>query len=137
MSTRYLSIVAVGSILDVGVDGNDRQMFSINFEIEADGWADTLLGEISTRLIDQGACAALGTDIFWGSDADIPSGAGPFVHLLRTGGLAPRSAHGPTSNHERPGLQASIRAADYLDAEARAQAVRDALHDLYNVTLAA
>ena len=94
----------------------------------------TFLDEIAARLTAQGL-GAVGTAIFLSSKAVIPTGAGPYISIVQTGGTAPiytQNANAPVS--QRPGAQVLVRAASYPAAEATARLAYIAL-TLRNTTL--
>lgn len=95
-----------------------------------------LLDEIAARLTAQGV-GAVNSVIFMGSRAVLPSGDGPYVSLIETGGLDPAHTQNGTAT-ERPTVQITTRAKDYPTARTKALAVYNALggaNGLSNVTL--
>lgn len=76
----------------------------------------------------------VGTSIFYSTRAKIPSGAGPYVSLIETGGLIAERVHNrpdrPAYTH--PGLQIIVRAMDYIVARNRAMQVRNLLASVKN-----
>ena len=94
------------------------------------------LDEIAARLVAQGV-GVLGTDIFLGSKAAIPSGEGPYISLTETGGTGSRRTHNGIPVGQ-PTAQILVRAMKYNVARTKLKAVWDALggdKGLHNVTL--
>jgi len=135
MSTRYLEILALQRPFPFNTDANNRIMFSVNFEALAaapsDDWEQELV-----KLLTTAGLATFGTDTFIGPGSDPPSGAGPYITIIDTGGRAPDETHNG-SIYERLSAQIVIRAVDYQVARTRALAVWRELHGQRNVTVAA
>lgn len=94
------------------------------------------LEEIAARLVAQGV-GILGTDIFLGSKAVIPPGAGPYISIKETGGTGSRRTHNGTAVAQ-PSAQILARATSYSVARAKLKLAFDALggdKGLHNVTL--
>jgi hypothetical protein len=137
MSSRYLSIFARQSPFPFNVDANNRTMFSTNFDAVVDAPSDQVEQEIAKLILTAGLATALGTDLFIGPAAVIPStGPGPFTLVLLTGGLPPIDTHGIHS-FERPSFQVVVRGLNYIITRNRALAIWRALHRKVNVTVAA
>lgn len=96
-----------------------------------------VLDEIAARLVEKGV-GVVGTSIFKGSNAPIPSGAGPYLSLVETGGSGSARTHTDTAT-ERPTVQLMVRAKDDINnARAMLKAAYDALggaNGLYNIEL--
>lgn len=62
-------------------------------------------------------------NIFFSSNAKIPSGPGPYTSFIPTGGLLPLRVHNRKTvpSYERPGAQIVVRATDFLVAMAKAE----------------
>jgi hypothetical protein len=91
--------------------------------------------ELLAKLVAAGVGAA-GTSLFVSSRAAIPTGTGPYLSVIETGGLAP--ARMQNSVTQRPGAQLIGRAKDYVDARTIVVAAYNALGGatgLHNVTL--
>lgn len=75
-----------------------------------------------------------GTTLFKGPKAQIPNGAGPYVSLIRTGGLGSEGTHNSIEEpaYERPTAQVIARATDYDIAEAMAQSLYDLMWPIQN-----
>jgi hypothetical protein len=94
-----------------------------------------LLGDLATRLASAGV-GVIGTSIFMSSKAAIPSGAGPYLTLIETGGSGPTRVHNQTAAlTQRPTVQIMVRASTYPTARATAQLAYLALDGIYNTTL--
>lgn len=92
--------------------------------------------EIRDRLVTQGM-GVYGTNIFIGSKAVIPSGNGPYLTLVETGGSGSAKTQNSTAT-ERPTLQIVARASTSAAARtmlAAAYAALGGANGLYNVTL--
>jgi hypothetical protein len=94
------------------------------------------LDEIANRLVAQGA-GTVSADIFKGSKAVIPSGDGPYLSVIETGGTRRLASHNGTAV-TRPSAQLLCRAKSYQAARARLSLAFAALggaEGLHNVTL--
>lgn len=100
------------------------------------------LDDIATRLTSAGI-GVLGTSMFLSSAAKIPSGAGPYITLTETGGIAIggfRGEGGRIHNKTgpatvRPGCQVLVRASTYSAARAKAAAAHTALDGVWNTQI--
>ena len=93
------------------------------------------LDEIAARLVAQGV-GTVGSNIFLGSKAVIPVGAGPYLTLTETGGSAPTRVHNEAPAHtQRPTAQIAVRAQSYLTARTMAKAAYLALDGVFNTTI--
>lgn len=94
-----------------------------------------LLDEIAARLVSQ-SVGVIGTSIFLGSKAIIPSGDGPYISLIETGGSGPTRIHNQsTPNTQRPTVQVVVRAKSYLTARTKSKAAYLALDGIFNTDL--
>lgn len=91
-----------------------------------------LLDDLAAKLVAEGVVTA--TSIFTGANAAIPTGNGPYVTLIETGGLAPMRGQNNTPIR-RPGVQVTCRAADYKVARAMAETAYAALDGKFNISL--
>ncbi len=95
----------------------------------------SLLDDLAARLVAQGV-GTLGTNIFIASKAVIPTGAGPYLSLGGTGGVAPtRIQNKTTPNTRRPTVQVLVRASTTQAAMTMAEAAYAALDGVFNTTL--
>ncbi|MCR4301792.1 MAG: minor capsid protein [Sulfuricaulis sp.] len=100
------------------------------------------LDEVAAKLVADGV-GALGTSIFMSTKAVIPTGAGPYLTLVETGGAGPggfRGTGGRTQNvagvaTQHPGAQVACRASSYPAARAMAKAAYLSLDGIWNTTL--
>jgi hypothetical protein len=93
------------------------------------------LDDIAARLVAAGV-GTKGSNIFLGSNAVIPDGAGPFLTVTETGGMAPtRIQNKASAATQRPTAQVAVRAATYPPARTMATAAYAALDGIYNTTL--
>lgn len=93
------------------------------------------LDEIMARLVAQGV-GVKGSNIFLGSGAEIPTGDGPYLSIIETGGSAPTRVHNAAGAHtQRPTAQLTSRAKSYNSARNMAKAAYDALDGVFNTTL--
>jgi hypothetical protein len=136
--TRYLEILAVQRPLDVGPDQNARSCFSCNFTATAAAPVTAFEHEVAKLLSDAGL-GTLGTDLFVGSAAVPPTGTGPYVQIINTGGAPPAETH-DDKRYERLAFQIFVRAggsSGYTTARTRALAIWRELDGTRDVTVAA
>jgi hypothetical protein len=133
--TKYLEILAVQRPFSVGVDEQDRTMFSANYEALAKAPVNQWEEEI-VKILSTAGLATLGTDTFVGQAAAVPTGNGPFLLVLDSGGTTPLETHG-SSVYERLSAQLVVRAKSYAVARTRALACWRALHGVRNQTVTA
>lgn len=92
--------------------------------------------EIRDRLVAMGV-GTFGTNIFIGAKASIPSGSGPYLSILETGGSGAARTQNDTAT-ERPTAQILVRGMTEPLAKNMIKAAYDALggaNGLFNVTL--
>lgn len=135
--SRYLSIEAVQRPFAIGLDDLQRVMFSVNFQAIAaapvNQWEEEII-----KILNTAGLATSGTDTFIGPAVALPTGNGPYITVLDSGGTAPIQAHGATGSlYERLSAQVVVRAKSYTVARTRALAVWRALHGVRNLTVAA
>jgi hypothetical protein len=95
-----------------------------------------LLDEIAARLVAQNV-GTIGGDIFLGSKAVVPTGDGPYLSLLETGGSGSLRSHNGTAV-QRPTVHILCRAKSYSTARTKLKLAFDALggdKGLHNITL--
>jgi hypothetical protein len=93
------------------------------------------LDEIKDRLVALGV-GTYGSNIFLGSKAIIPTGVGPYLSVIETGGSAPTRIHNvPGAHTQRPTAQVLVRGSNYLTARTMAKAAYAALDGIFNTTL--
>lgn len=95
----------------------------------------SFLDEIAARLVAQGV-GVINTSIFTGGFASVPSGPGPFISIIETGGFGPtRIQNIPGAATQRPSAQVVVRAADYPTARAKAKLAYLALDGVFNTSV--
>jgi hypothetical protein len=93
------------------------------------------LDEIAARLVAQGV-GTIGSNIFLGSKAVIPTGVGPYLSLIETGGSSPLRIQNVAAAHvQMPTAQVAVRAQSYLLARTMIKAAYLALDGVYNTSL--
>jgi hypothetical protein len=96
----------------------------------------SVLDEIVGRLVSEGV-GLVDQTIFKSTAANLPRGAGPYLSVIETGGMASAKTHNDTAT-ARPTLQLKARASGAVAARAMLKAAYDALggeNGLYNITL--
>lgn len=139
MPTRYLEIVSVQRPFVFLVDDNNRSVFSVNFDAMAAAPVDKWEEELIKVLSDAGLATLWdGTsgDTFIGPAMVIPSGAGPFILIVDTGGTSPLETH-DGQEYERLSAQITVRAVSYETARTRALAIWRELDGVRETTVAA
>lgn len=112
MTTYYREINPVGDAeQDIGHDEAGRQMLVFNIDVVCRPTGE-FVEEIARILVD-GGVGTLATDIFLTSEADIPSGTGPYLSIVDTGGSEPERTHNTISPpaYERRSASITTRAA--------------------------
>lgn len=135
MTAVYRSIDIVSEPFDSGLDSENRAKVSFNFSAVKQP-SDVFIEEIVGLFVTAGV-GTYGTDIFAGSKANIPSGAGPFLSMIETGGVAPERTQneiGPPA-YQRPSAQITVRATKYSEARAMARAAYNALVGVRNANV--
>lgn len=129
----YLSITAAQPPFDIGVDAANRQLFSCNFYAQTAG--DSSLLEDMVGLLAAASLGTPGADLFIGGAALVlPTGNGPYVQLLETGGF-PTSLTHDGDRYPRRSFQVITRGASYRTTQARAVACWQALDGRFNLTV--
>lgn len=134
----YQEILAVQSPFDIGSDENKRKMFSVNFDVMATAPVTDFEREMG-KLINDASLGTFGTDMFIGTEAILPTGDGPFVLIINTGGEAPESTQNAAAGHtyELLSFQIVTSARGYDAAKTRALAVWRTLDGVRNTTVTA
>ena len=88
-------------------------------------------------LIEGAGLGTLGTDLFFGSNADIPTGSGPYTQIIITGGTTGIRIHNKVDGDDisRPGFQVVVKANSYRTAETRALALYRLIAAVRNATI--
>ncbi len=134
----YQEIIAMQSPIDIGSDENKRKMFSVNFEAMATEPVTDFEREIG-KLINDASLGTFAVDMFIGREAILPTGNGPFVSIINTGGSEPESTHNKAAGHtyEHLSVQIVTRARGYDAAKTRALAIWRTLDGVRNTTVVA
>ncbi len=139
----YQEILAMQSPMDIGSDENKRKRFSVNFEVMATEPVTDFEREIGKLINDAGfgtfTVGAVIGDMFIGTEAILPTGNGPFVSIINTGGSEPESTHNKAAGHtyEHLSVQIVVRARGYDAAKVRALAIWRTLDGVRNTTAVA
>lgn len=130
--TRYLEIISTDRPGDVGRDENERAMFSVNFTALAVAPVGDWPREVHSLLKTAGLASDSDTKI--GRSTAAPTGDGPYVHIVDTGGISPDELHGGEL-YERLSCQVVVRGVSYDTAEARILAIWRELDGQRDVTV--
>lgn len=133
--SRYLEILSVGAPEQFNVDENDRAMYSINFEAKAAAPVDAFEEEMA-KIISDAGLGTLNVDMFLGRKREVPTGDGPYVQVIDTGGAPPMETRN-ADMYERKTCQIVVRAKVTKDARTRANAVWRAIDPTRNTTVTA
>lgn len=134
MSTIYVqSIIARQSPFPIGLDESEREVFSVNFDARAETptrqWE-----EVITKILTDASLVTVDANYFIGSGRDIPSGDGPYITLLSTGGITPLETHNGDQT-DRPSFQILVTARDYRTCRDKINAIWAELHGKRNVNV--
>lgn len=132
-TTRILSLVAVQRPFEFDTDENDRHLYSMNLRAHTDGRGADFEGALAELVEDTGQLT-IGTDLFIGPKATVPTGDGPYAIALATGGLEPAQTHGG-EDYDYPTGQIIFIGRSHAATLALAEAVYAALDGLYDLTL--
>lgn len=137
-STRFNWILARHRPFPIGTDDSNRVMFTGNYDARAyrpDDTSQAIVWEESiASLLTAASLGTLGTSIFIGPAAVIPTSIGPYISIISAGGFSPLATH-DNSEAERVSCQILVRATQYTVAESRALAVYRTLRNLHEVTV--
>ncbi len=93
------------------------------------------LDDVVTALVAANV-GVFGVNLFASSAATIPTGDGPYITVVETGGTAPTRKQNQTSAAtQRPTAQILCRAKTYAAARAKAWAAYQALDGTFNIVL--
>ena len=131
----YLWITAVNEPAVIGVDDNQRSMFSMNFGACAREPVVRFEEEIAAVLAGAGYFS-LGTTGFIGPNSTIPPdlGGGPFVTIINTGGTSPNETH-DNGKCRVMSCQLVVRGLNSVTTRGRALAVWHALDGIRNTNI--
>ena len=121
--TCYLEVLATQRPFPISVDDNERSMFSVNFTAESNGFAADWERDVIRMLLAGGVTLAYTfpdgdrrvDDTFIGPAAFIPTGDGPYVSIIDTGGSDPIETHN-NDIREQLSVQILVRGKAYFDA---------------------
>ena len=131
--TTYIEIIANQRPFSVGLDGNGRTVISCNFRARVAGDVQTLeedIGAIITSLVG----GTPNVNLFFGPQANIPPGDGPYTMVVDTGGREVIETQ-QSDRYERPTVQILVHAKSSSVARTRALAIYDALDGKRNVSI--
>lgn len=139
--SRWLAVEVLSDVSDIGLDADDRQKFSFNIMVTCVNPTE-FEDEIGRVLIAAGATTSFGTDMFAMSKANVPTGNGPYVSIVATGGPSPLRTHNADRDAGAPAyrmLTAQIvaRAKNSKTARAKAHSCFNALFAIVNQTITA
>lgn len=138
--SRYRSIQAVQRPFPFAIDENDRVMYSCNFDAVADSlvttWEEDILSILHTAnlatLYDETNNTG---DTLIGAKRDVPTGPGPYITLIDTGGLSPENTISGDAKYDRLSIQIITRASSLVAARTRALSIYAVLDGLVNFTV--
>lgn len=131
----YIEVIAVQRPHPVSLDAENRVLFSVNFDALALAPVGDWEGDIADYLHAQvPSLATRNVDTFTGPGVKMPTGVGPYINIIDSGGNASVFTHDGVK-YERLSAQIVVRATEYTIARARALAVWRALDGLRNVTM--
>jgi hypothetical protein len=134
MPTKYLHNMVLSQPRDAGLDGKQRQVFS--FTVLFTKHASGTFAEEVVALLKNAGVAEPNVDLFMGSKAAVPIDAGPYVHLMESGGTSNERVHNAGNpGYERPGLIVRVYADDYLVCRDKAKQAFDTLVPVSNQTV--
>lgn len=132
--TRYLSILSIQRPFPIGVDLNNRNEFSCNYLMVAAATVSDFEGEISKYISDNGLGNT--SSILIGRKVSTPTGDGPFIRLIDTGGISPLETHN-RDKYERLSMQIVVIAASYVTGRELALSIWRLLDGKFNLILSA
>ena len=133
--SRYLELLSVQRPFSIGVDDVNRAMYSCNFVAVAAQPVAKFEEEVGRLVFDAGL-GTFGTNMFIGPPSSVPSGEGPFIHIIDTGGTSPLETHNG-DKYERMSCQIVVRGTNRQTARTRALAIWRALDGQRNITVVA
>lgn len=136
----YLQILANQEPFPIGsTDADKRARISCNYACMVDGEHNVEI-DIKDLLVNRGlgvfATSGVVTpnSIFIGHKATIPTGDGPYILILATGGLGQLETHNYTKQ-TRPWVQIIVYATNYQLGMQKALAIKSAIGSLRNVRI--
>lgn len=122
--TRYLECLSNQRPFPFDVDDNNRTLYSCNYRFTAAAPVSDFEGEIVKLLVDAGLSTgiSIGGNTLVGRSGTTPTGDGPFIRLIDTGGIPPLEAH-DNSKRERLSMQIVVTAKSHKVARDRSLAI--------------
>jgi len=133
-STRYIEILADQSPISYGSDENKRALYSLNFRARVGAEAVEIAEDMIKILQDKGEVMTPRTISFIGANAILPTGDGPYVQIIVSGGIGPDRWH-DGGVIARPSIQMVVRAKDLTVARAKAHSIWSNLDGTRDVTV--
>ncbi len=133
---RYLEILSIQSPFPIGVDANDRILYSVNFRATVAAPTARFEEEIARILIDANLILGTTADTYYGPGAITATGPGPFVSFTDTGGMSPLENH-DGGKYERRSIQIVVRGKHRGTTLAKANAIWRELDGKRNIEVAA
>jgi hypothetical protein len=131
---KWLDVVLFQEPFPIGADASGRARLAFNILVTKTV-SDTFAEEIVSILTAAGV-GTYGTNIFIGDVVDIPTGDGPYLSVMETGGLSGLRIHEQTRPaYSRPGAQLIVRATTYDAARTMARAAHNALAAVSNAVV--
>jgi hypothetical protein len=129
----YVEILVANGPTEFGADERDRRLLSVNIVARARGPIADWTGDIM-KILDAAGVATPGTDC-WTGGPKVPDGNGPYISVINSGGFGSDFCQ-QDEELENLSAQVIIRAASPEVARVRATAVKDALKNIRNATIA-
>lgn len=131
----YLEILIAQNAFPFAEDENERIMFSFNLTATARAPVDQFEEELA-KLINNAGLGTRNVDVFIGPKANIPTGDGPYITIIDTGGLDPLETHNDDL-YDRMSAQIVTRGKSYTTTRTRAKSIQRVLDGVRNTTVAA
>ena len=137
----WREVEILSDVSDIGLDTDDRQKFGFNIMVTCRNPTE-FEDEIGKVLTLAGATTGFGTDMYAMSKSNVPTGDGPYVSIVATGGPSPERTHNADREEGKPAFrlltaQIVARAKNSKTARAKAHACFDALYAIVNQTITA
>lgn len=123
-TTRIIELSAQQVPFPYGQDANNRVLIACNYLGRVDTAAAGV--KVPLKMIVDAGLGVEGTSLFVGPTGVVPDVDTPIVTVTMTSGMRSWETHN-LSKYPSLSFQVMVRARDYVDAEARAQAIFDAI----------
>lgn len=134
MTAFYQEIAPIQEPFDLGKDEKSRQQVVFNISTVKTA-SDVFLEEL-VQILEDASVGTFNVDIFASSAVSIPTGDGPYLSIVETGGVAPgRIQNQIAPAYPRPSAKIVVRAVRYVDARTMARAAYNALAAVRNQTV--